>query len=145
MTFALLTPMFSTREEQEQGVEDGRRALDIGAAIGDSTVQVVAASTWPRRTSRSAITRRARKFARKNVGLFQGNVRLERLGPYGLHAEPAILPRALLLWSLAELGELREAQPVLDESLRIAETISHPYSQTFLALGKGSSAFVRAI
>ena len=66
-----------------------------------------------------------------------GSVRLDRFGPHGLHAEPAILPRALLLWGLAELGEFGEAQPVLDESLRIVETISHPYSETFLALGEG--------
>jgi tetratricopeptide (TPR) repeat protein len=42
-----------------------------------------------------------------------------------------------LLWSFAELGEFAEAQPVLEESLRIAETINHPYSQMFLALGEG--------
>ena len=80
---------------------------------------------------------RATKFARKNMTLLQGDVRLERFGPHGLHAEPAILPRALLLWSLGELGEFGEAQPVLEESLRIVETINHPYSQTFLALGEG--------
>jgi DNA-binding NtrC family response regulator/tetratricopeptide (TPR) repeat protein len=137
MAFALLTPMFSTREERAQGVEYGRRALDIGAAIGDSTVQVVASLYLAMAYLTLGNYRRATKFARKNIALLRGDVRLERLGPHGLHAEPAILPRALLLWGLAELGEFREAQPVLDESLRIAETINHPYSQTFLALGEG--------
>ena len=137
MAFALLTPMFSTREERAQGVEYGRRALDIGAAIGDSTVQVVASLYLAMAYLTLGNYRRATKFARKNIALLKGNVRLERLGPHGLHAEPTILPRALLLWSLAELGEFREAQPVLDESRRIAETISHPYSETFLALGEG--------
>ena len=42
MAFALLTPMFSTRDDRAQGIEYGRRALDIGAALGDTTVQVVA-------------------------------------------------------------------------------------------------------
>jgi tetratricopeptide (TPR) repeat protein len=41
------------------------------------------------------------------------------------------------VWGLAELGEFAQAQPVLEEGLRIAETINHPYSQTFLSLGEG--------
>jgi tetratricopeptide (TPR) repeat protein len=143
MTFALLTPMFSTRDERAQGIEYGRRALDIGAALGDTTVQVVASLYLSMAYLTLGNYARATKFARKNVALLggdarlRGDVRLERLGPHGLHAEPAILPRALLLWSLAELGEFAQAQPVLEESLRIAETIDHPYSRTFLALGEG--------
>ena len=137
MAFALLTPMFSTREDRAQGIDYGRRALDIGAAIGDSTVQVVASLYLAMAYVTLGNYRRATKFSRKNITLLQRGVRLDRFGPHGLHAEPAILPRALLLWGLAELGEFGEAQPVLDESLRIVETISHPYSETFLALGEG--------
>ncbi len=137
MTFALLTPMFSTQEEQAKGIEYGRRALDLGVALGDTTVQVVATLYLAMAYLTLGNYSRATKFARKNVALLQGNVRLEQFGPHGLHAEPAILPRALLLWSFGELGAFAEAQPVLEESLRIAETIDHPWSQTFLALGEG--------
>jgi DNA-binding NtrC family response regulator/tetratricopeptide (TPR) repeat protein len=137
MTFALLTPMFSTREERTQGIEYGRRALDLGAALGDTTVQVVASLYLALGYLTLGHYSRATKFARKNIALLRGKVRLDRFGPHGLHAEPSILPRALLLWSFAELGEFAEAQPVLEESLRIAETINHPYSQMFLALGEG--------
>ena len=137
MAFALLTPMFSKREDRAQGIEYGRRALDIAAGIGDSTVQVVASLYLAMAYLTLGNYQRATKFARKNVSLLQGDVRLERFSPHGFHAEPAILPRALLLWSLAELGEFAQAQPVLEEGLRIVETINHPYSQTFLLLGQG--------
>jgi DNA-binding NtrC family response regulator/tetratricopeptide (TPR) repeat protein len=137
MTFALLTPMFSTREDRAQGIEYGRRALDLGVALGDTTVQVVATLYLAMAYLTLGNYTRATKFARKNMTLLRGDVHLERFGPHGLHAEPAILPRALLLWSLGELGEFGEAQPVLEESLRIVETINHPWSQTFLAFGEG--------
>jgi DNA-binding NtrC family response regulator/tetratricopeptide (TPR) repeat protein len=137
MTYALLTPMFSMRDDRTQGIEYGRRALDIGAALGDTTVQVVASLYLSMAYVTLGNYRRATKFAWRNMALLQGDVRLERLGPYGLHAEPAILPRALLLWGLAELGEFTQAHRILEESLRIAETINHPYSQTFLSLGEG--------
>jgi tetratricopeptide (TPR) repeat protein len=137
MTFALLTPMFSTREERSQGIEYGRRALDLGAALGDTIVQVVATLYLAMAYLTLGNYTRATKFARKNVDLLQGEVRLERFGPHGLHAEPAILPRALLLWSLAELGDFAQAQPILEESGRIAETINHPWSHAFLAFGEG--------
>src|SRR5262249_62035096 len=39
--------------------------------------------------------------------------------------------------SLGELGEFGEAQPILEESGRIVQTINHPWSQTFLAFGEG--------
>jgi tetratricopeptide (TPR) repeat protein len=80
---------------------------------------------------------RATKFARKNIGLLRGNPQFERYAPHLLHAPPAIFPRTLLVWSLAELGEFAEAQPVIEEGLRIARTLDHPYSQTFLSLGEG--------
>jgi DNA-binding NtrC family response regulator/tetratricopeptide (TPR) repeat protein len=137
MTFALLTPMFSTRDERAQGIEYGRRALDIGAALGDTTVQVIASLYLAMAYLTLGNFARATKFARKNVALLRGDLSLERFGPYGLHAPPAILPRTLLVWGLAELGEFAQAQPVLEEGLRIAETINHPYSQTFLSLGEG--------
>jgi DNA-binding NtrC family response regulator/tetratricopeptide (TPR) repeat protein len=137
MTFALLTPMFSTREDQSRGIEYGRRALDLGAALGDTTVQVVASLYLSMAYVTLGNYPRATKFARKNMALLRGDVRLERFGPHGLHAEPAILPRALLLWSLGELGEFGEAQPVLEESVRIVEAINHPWSQTFLDFGEG--------
>jgi DNA-binding NtrC family response regulator/tetratricopeptide (TPR) repeat protein len=137
MTFALLTPMFSTREDRARGIQYGRRALDLGVELGDTTVQVVATLYLSMAYLTLGNYTRATKFARKNMALLRGEVHLERFGPHGLHAEPAILPRALLLWSLGELGEFGEAQPVLEESLRIAETINHPWSQTFLAFGEG--------
>jgi tetratricopeptide (TPR) repeat protein len=137
MTFALLTPMFSTREDRAQGIEYGRRALDLGVELGDTTVQVVASLYLSMAYLTLGNYLRATKFARKNMTLLRGDVHLERFGPHGLHAEPAILPRALLLWSLGELGEFGEAQPILEESLRIVRTINHPWSQTFLAFGEG--------
>src|SRR5262249_52588856 len=137
MTFALLTPMFSTREDRSQGIEYGRRALDLGVALEDTTVQVVASLYLSMAYLTLGNYTRATKFARKNLTLLQGDVRLERFGPHGLHAEPASLPRALLLWGLGELGEFGEAQPILEESRRIVETINHPWSQTFLAFGEG--------
>ncbi len=137
MAFALLTPMFSKREDRAQGIEYGRRALDIAAGIGDSTVQVVASLYLAMAYLTLGNYQRATKFARKNVSLLQGDVRLERFSTHGFHAEPAVLPRALLLWSLAELGEFAQARPILEEGLRIVETINHPYSQAFLLLGQG--------
>jgi DNA-binding NtrC family response regulator/tetratricopeptide (TPR) repeat protein len=137
MTFALLTPMFSMRDDRAQGIEYGRRALDIGTTLGDTRVQAVASLYLSTAYLTLGNYARATKFARKNVTLLQGDVSLERFGPYGLHAPPAILPRALLIWGLSELGEFAQAEPVLEEGLRIAETIDHPYSQTFLSLGEG--------
>jgi tetratricopeptide (TPR) repeat protein len=137
MAFALLTPLFSTREDRAQGIEYGRRALDIAASVGDNSVQVVACLYLAMAYLTLGNYQRATKFARKNVALLEGDVRLERFGAHGFHAEPAVLPRALLLWSLGELGEFAQAKPVLEEGRRLAETINHPYSQAFLFLGQG--------
>ncbi len=145
MTFALLTPMFSTREERAQGVEYGRRALDIGAAIGDSTVQVVASLYLAMAYLTLGNYRRATKFARKNIALLKGNVRLERLGPHGLHAEPAILPRALLLWSLAELGEFERRNPFSTRAGASRRRSATRTPRPSWRWARGSFAFVRAI
>ena len=110
MTFALLTPMFSMRDDRAQGIEYGRRALDIGTTLGDTRVQVVASLYLSTAYLTLGNYSRATKFARKNVALLQGDVSLERFGPYGLHAPPAILPRALLIWGLSELGEFAQAR-----------------------------------
>jgi DNA-binding NtrC family response regulator/tetratricopeptide (TPR) repeat protein len=135
MAYALLTPMFSRRDERAQGVVYGRRALEIGAALGDTTVQFVA-SLYLAAASLGNY-RRTAKFSRKNIALLQGNPRLEHYGPHVLHAPPAIFPKSLLIWSLAELGEFAEAEPVLEEGRRVAQTTEHPYSHTFLFLGEG--------
>jgi DNA-binding NtrC family response regulator/tetratricopeptide (TPR) repeat protein len=137
MALALLTPMFSTRDDRTEGIDSGRRALDIGAALGDTTVQVVASLYLAMAYVTLGNYTRATKFARKNIGLLRGNPQFERYAPHLLHAPPAIFPRTLLVWSLAELGEFAEAQPVIEEGLRIARTLDHPYSQTFLSLGEG--------
>jgi DNA-binding NtrC family response regulator/tetratricopeptide (TPR) repeat protein len=137
MALALLTPMFSTKDDRAQGIESGRRALEIGVALGDTTVQVVASLYLAMAYVTLGNYTRATKFARKDIALLRGNPQLERYAPHLLHAPPAIFPRTLLIWSLAELGQFAEAQPVIEEGHRIARTLDHPYSQTFLSLGEG--------
>jgi len=130
MTFALLTPMFSTREERSQGIEYGRRALDLGAALGDTIVQVVATLYLAMAYLTLGNYTRATKFARKNVDLLQGEVRLERFGPHGLHAEPAIRLAA----DLESRGRSRTLEGI--------ETVEAELERTIAALRREMESFV---
>src|SRR5262249_23765963 len=67
-------------------------------------------------------------FLRRNVTLISGD------GVYERYAGPGLVPlqsRFWLAFSLAELGEYREAMEVAVDARRAALTVQHPYSQAF--------------
>jgi tetratricopeptide (TPR) repeat protein len=58
---------------------------------------------------------------------------------FGLPGIAAVLTRAQLAWTLAELGQFDEAEQTAEEGLRLAEARRDPYSVTFALLGLGGT------
>src|SRR4029077_3786007 len=56
---------------------------------------------------------------------------------FGLPGIAAVLTRAQLAWTLAELGQFDEAEQTAEEGLRLAEERRDPYSVTLALLGVG--------
>jgi len=78
--------------------------------------------------------RRAVEFHR-NVEALHEDLTRERFGLAGL---PAVIARAQLAWSLAELGQFSHGIACGEEGIRIAEAVRHPYSQILADWGVGS-------
>jgi tetratricopeptide (TPR) repeat protein len=78
--------------------------------------------------------RRSAAFLTENITALQGDLVRER---FGYPSAPALVSRAWLARSLAELGDFAEAIRVGEEGLRIAESTESPWSLTQACLGLG--------
>ena len=78
--------------------------------------------------------RRAVEFHRNVEALHEDLTR----EPFGLAGLPAVIARAQLAWSLAELGQFSHGIACGEEGIRIAEAVRHPYSQILADWGVGS-------
>jgi tetratricopeptide (TPR) repeat protein len=69
--------------------------------------------------------RRAADSLRRTIDALPGDILYQRLGA---SAVPAVISRAWLVWSLAELGEFAEGIAPGEEAIQIAEAAGHPFS-----------------
>jgi class 3 adenylate cyclase/tetratricopeptide (TPR) repeat protein len=105
-------------------VRSGREALEIGRALGDRSIEVVATSFL----GMAHVTRGAFRDA---VTLLEGNLALARDQRHERFGAPVIqsaLSRAHLADALSELGRFDEATGYAEDAIRIAEEADHPFT-----------------
>ena len=132
---SFLSNYYNVMLDLERAVEYGERAVAIAAEIQDTTVAVLANNFLSLARYSTGEFDAAIELARRNVALLQGERARERFGAALL---PAVYSRAVLAWSLAELGQFTEAAEVGREGIQLAEMVDHPYSLVFACLGLGT-------
>jgi tetratricopeptide (TPR) repeat protein len=125
----------------EMGASDeaarvGERALAIAEQTQDLGLQVVA--TYNVGAGRRALGdyRQAVVVLRRNLALLPPSASGETFGLPGI---AAVLTRAHLAWTLAELGQFDEAMRAAEEGQRLAEARRDTYSLTYALLGVGGT------
>jgi class 3 adenylate cyclase/tetratricopeptide (TPR) repeat protein len=131
---AFLTNLFTVRGEFARAVEHGARALSIAEAQGDRVLAVVANAFLVLTHYGRGDYRRAVDLAEVTLGLLEGESARER---FGMTLYPAVYARAVMAWSLAELGEFSRALDAGEEGVRLGESLDHPQSLVFALLGVG--------
>jgi tetratricopeptide (TPR) repeat protein len=120
-----MTIHFSMTAQNDQALTLGQRAVTIAETVADVRLTAVARGYLGQAEYRAGDYRRAADTLRSSVASLTGDLMRERLGQAVL---PAVYARTLLAASLAELGEFSEATALADESIKIAETLDHPFS-----------------
>ena len=120
----------------DEAARAGERALAIAEETRDLGLKVV--GTFNVGTGRRALGdyRQALDVLRRNLDLLPPASTGETFGLPGI---AAVLTRAHLAWTLAELGRFEEAMDAAQEGLRLAEARREPYSLTYALLGLGGT------
>ncbi len=132
---------FESNVHWEMGASDeaarvGERALAIAEATGDIGLQIVAHYNVGQGRRALGDYRQALVVLRRNLALLPPDASAERFGLPGI---AAVLIRAQLGWTLAELGQFDEAVQAAEEGLRLAEARRDTYSITYALLGLGGT------
>ena len=120
--------------EHARAIEAGKRACAIAEAVGDRGLRVIANFFLGEALWYAGDPRPATEPVRAAIALVKGAPLGER---FGMSALPAVLARFQLTLVLAELGEFAEAIAAGEESLQIAQTAGHPYSEFVARYGLG--------
>jgi class 3 adenylate cyclase/tetratricopeptide (TPR) repeat protein len=123
--------------ESTRAIEAAERARAIAVTEGDLWLQVpanhsCALALWNLGNLRGAVD-----AERVVIALLEGVAPDERFQRFGLASLPAVHARWLLVAVLAELGEFAEALTVGEESLRIASSVGHSYSEAWARFSLG--------
>jgi len=139
------TLSFESNVQWEMGASDeaaraGERALAIAERTQDLGLQVVA--NYNVGTGRRALGdyRQALTVLRHNLTLLPHSASGESFGLPGI---AAVLTRAHLAWSLAELGQFDEAMRAAEEGVRLATERRDTYSLVYALLGLGGTLIRR--
>ena len=114
----------------------GERALAIADETGDIGLQIVGHYNVGQGRRALGDYRQALVVLRRNLALLPPDASAERFGLPGI---AAVLIRAQLGWTLAELGQFDEAVQAAEEGLRLAEARRDTYSITYALLGLGGT------
>jgi class 3 adenylate cyclase/tetratricopeptide (TPR) repeat protein len=114
----------------------GERALAIAEETGDIGLQIVGHYNVGQGRRALGDYRQALVVLRRNLALLPPDASAERFGLPGI---AAVLIRAQLGWTLAELGQFDEAVQAAEEGLRLAEARRDTYSVTYALLGLGGT------
>jgi DNA-binding SARP family transcriptional activator/tetratricopeptide (TPR) repeat protein len=126
--------------QQRRAIDLGHRAAEIATRLADPTLIVLANFNLGQAHHHAGEHHAAIEYLRRNVALVSGD------GVYERYAGPGPVPlqsRFWLAFSLAELGEYREALQVADDARRAARTVQHPYSEAFAEYAVGRLQLVR--
>jgi class 3 adenylate cyclase/tetratricopeptide (TPR) repeat protein len=124
----------------EEAARVGERALAIADETRDTGLQVV--GHYNVGAGRRAVGdyRQALVGLRRVLAVLPPDASGERFGLPGI---AAVLTRAQLAWTLAELGQFDEAMQAAEEGLRLAEARRDTYSVTYALLGVGGTLLRR--
>ena len=111
----------------DRALEAGQRALSIATDLEDFGLNLITNYVLGIVNQYLGDHRRAVDLLGKNVDALQGERSREYFGQSGL---PAVVHRALIAGSLAELGAFAEGIARGEEGISIAEAADHPYSRT---------------
>ena len=122
--------------EADEAARAGARALAIAEETRDLGLQIV--GNFNVGAGRRALGdyRQALILLRRNLALLPPDATAESFGLPGI---AAVLTRAHLAWTLAELGQFDEAVGVALEGVRLAEERRDTYSLTYALLGLGGT------
>ncbi|MGH7331362.1 MAG: ATP-binding protein, partial [Candidatus Rokuibacteriota bacterium] len=115
-------------------LEAGRRALELAEGSGDLPLQIVGNFSMGGTHRSLGNYLDCIQYMQRVIALLDRDLTYEFFGQHGL---PAVLARSHLVWSLAELGQFREATVAAEESIGIAEAAQHAYTLSHAYLGLG--------
>jgi class 3 adenylate cyclase/tetratricopeptide (TPR) repeat protein len=127
--FGYLAQYFTIMGDQAVAVDYGHRALALGNAIGDVSLQVVAHYYLGLAYVYLGDYRRAAESHRWNIETLSGDLLGER---FGLHALPAVLARAWLVCCCAEQGQFDEGIQYGTAGIQIAAMAKDPFSHILI-------------
>jgi tetratricopeptide (TPR) repeat protein len=119
----------------------------IGASLGDVPLQIAGAYYHVWLGALSGDYRGTERRCRTLIDTLPGDLSRNR---FGLVAYPAVVARAFLAHTLAELGAFEEGRDHGQEAVRLAESLDHPFSLIWACLNLGRleglrGEFTRAI
>jgi tetratricopeptide (TPR) repeat protein len=117
---------WSQMGELDRALEAGQRALSIATDLEDFGLNLITNYVLGIVCQYLGDHRRAVDLFGKNVDALQGERIREFFGQTGL---PAVVHRALIAGSLAELGAFAEGIARGEAAISIAEAVDHPYSR----------------
>jgi tetratricopeptide (TPR) repeat protein len=120
-----LTIHYSNVGSPERALEAGQRALVVAEALGDRALQVATRYRLANAYYWLGRYREAMDFSRRNLAALEGEPLDES---FGMTSLPAVTTRGNLVLGLGALGEFAEGRSVGEESVRIADSLSHPFS-----------------
>jgi class 3 adenylate cyclase/tetratricopeptide (TPR) repeat protein len=127
---AYMTDYYRLTGASEQAITTGERALAFASELDDFRLQVLANMGLGHACHAVGDYRRAVALLKRNVDALTGELTGKRFGSAGL---PAVLSRSFMVFSLADLGEFREAIVVAEEAVQIAEKADTAHSQVLAA------------
>jgi tetratricopeptide (TPR) repeat protein len=117
---------FFTLGDHQRAIETGQRALELGRALDDASLQVVATFYLAYPHQQRGEYQQAVDGLKRVVATLQGALIPERFGMAGY---PAVLSRGLLAWCLGDLGAFADGRIYADEAIALAEANNQPWSQ----------------
>jgi class 3 adenylate cyclase/tetratricopeptide (TPR) repeat protein len=132
--WAHMTYCFAWLGQSEAAVDYGRRALDVGAALGDSTLEALTNFHLGRALFVGGEYRKAIGFLTRTAETLQGSRLHER---FGMPAIPAATSRVLAGLCMAYLGDFPGAGVSAEDGLAVAEAAEHPFTLAVARWGVG--------
>jgi DNA-binding NtrC family response regulator/tetratricopeptide (TPR) repeat protein len=134
-----MTHFFWVTGQQDRAIDWGHRALALAVTLGDVTVEALANHRLGRVYHALGDYRHSVDFSRRSFTILPKRTS-DASGSPSASGTPS---RHWLVWSLAELGEFREALVVAQEAVRAAEADGRPVTLMGAYLGSGYLSLIK--